>query len=378
MHGDEVVVGVAVHGRHVVAVPAGLDDQRVAAEALRGTPRPRRPRRARRPRRSRRRARSSSTTSSRVVGLRSRRVHEPHVHVLRVSPCPGGVVETRRRGGRSRRHASETGALTWWPWVAACPRLQQGEDRSRSGDPRGRDPRRAGARAGRQADRARVRRGGRARRRSAAPCTPTRSTSTAGADGRRRRPGATPTWSSRCSRSTPPSCAGCRRGTATVSFLPANAVARRWSPTCATAASRRSRWSWCRASRGPSRWTRCRSQALVAGYRCAIVAAGLLRRFFPLNMTAAGTVPPAEVVVLGAGVAGLQAIATCEAARRGRQGVRRPRRRRRGDPLDGRQGDRARARDARGRRRLRPRDDRGPRRSGSASCSRRTSPPPTR
>ncbi len=53
------------------------------------------------------------------------------------------------------------------------------------------------------------------------------------------------------------------------------------------------------------------SQALVAGYRCAIVAAGLLRRFFPLNMTAAGTVPPAEVVVLGAGVAGLQAIATC-------------------------------------------------------------------
>ncbi len=52
------------------------------------------------------------------------------------------------------------------------------------------------------------------------------------------------------------------------------------------------------------------SQALVAGYRCGVVAAGLLRRFFPLNMTAAGTVPPAEVVVLGAGVAGLQAIAT--------------------------------------------------------------------
>ncbi|MDP9444022.1 MAG: NAD(P) transhydrogenase subunit alpha [Actinomycetota bacterium] len=52
------------------------------------------------------------------------------------------------------------------------------------------------------------------------------------------------------------------------------------------------------------------SQALVAGYRCAIVAAERLRRFLPLNMTAAGTVPPAEVVVLGAGVAGLQAIAT--------------------------------------------------------------------
>ncbi|MGH3370225.1 MAG: NAD(P) transhydrogenase subunit alpha [Nocardioidaceae bacterium] len=54
------------------------------------------------------------------------------------------------------------------------------------------------------------------------------------------------------------------------------------------------------------------SQALVAGYRSAVVAAGLLGRFFPLNMTAAGTVPPAEVVVLGAGVAGLQAIATCK------------------------------------------------------------------
>ncbi len=54
------------------------------------------------------------------------------------------------------------------------------------------------------------------------------------------------------------------------------------------------------------------SQALVSGYRCAIVAAGLLRRFFPLNMTAAGTVPPAQVVVLGAGVAGLQAIATAK------------------------------------------------------------------
>jgi H+-translocating NAD(P) transhydrogenase subunit alpha len=54
------------------------------------------------------------------------------------------------------------------------------------------------------------------------------------------------------------------------------------------------------------------SQALVAGYRCAIVAAGMLRRFFPLNMTAAGTVQAADVVVLGAGVAGLQAIATAK------------------------------------------------------------------
>ena len=54
------------------------------------------------------------------------------------------------------------------------------------------------------------------------------------------------------------------------------------------------------------------SQAMVAGYRGAVVAAGRLRQFFPLSMTAAGTVRPAEVLVLGAGVAGLQAIATAK------------------------------------------------------------------
>jgi H+-translocating NAD(P) transhydrogenase subunit alpha len=52
------------------------------------------------------------------------------------------------------------------------------------------------------------------------------------------------------------------------------------------------------------------SQALVAGYRCVLEAAMRLPRFYPLFMTAAGTVPPAKVLVLGAGVAGLQAIAT--------------------------------------------------------------------
>lgn len=54
------------------------------------------------------------------------------------------------------------------------------------------------------------------------------------------------------------------------------------------------------------------SQALVAGYRCALIAAERLPKFFPLLMTAAGTVKPAQVVVLGAGVAGLQAIATAK------------------------------------------------------------------
>lgn len=54
------------------------------------------------------------------------------------------------------------------------------------------------------------------------------------------------------------------------------------------------------------------SQALVSGYRCVLEAATRFPRFFPLYMTAAGTVPPAKVLILGAGVAGLQAIATAK------------------------------------------------------------------
>jgi len=54
------------------------------------------------------------------------------------------------------------------------------------------------------------------------------------------------------------------------------------------------------------------SQALCAGYKASLVAAELSPKFFPLLMTAAGTVTPAKVVVLGAGVAGLQAIATAK------------------------------------------------------------------
>jgi NAD(P) transhydrogenase subunit alpha len=52
------------------------------------------------------------------------------------------------------------------------------------------------------------------------------------------------------------------------------------------------------------------SMATVAGYKAVIVAADHLPKLFPLLMTAAGTIPPAKVLVLGAGVAGLQAIAT--------------------------------------------------------------------
>ena len=52
------------------------------------------------------------------------------------------------------------------------------------------------------------------------------------------------------------------------------------------------------------------SQSLVSGYLAALVGATRLPKFFPLFMTAAGTIPPAKVLVLGAGVAGLQAMAT--------------------------------------------------------------------
>ncbi len=52
------------------------------------------------------------------------------------------------------------------------------------------------------------------------------------------------------------------------------------------------------------------SQATVSGYRAVLIASQELGRFFPMLMTAAGTIPPAQVLILGAGVAGLQAIAT--------------------------------------------------------------------
>jgi len=52
------------------------------------------------------------------------------------------------------------------------------------------------------------------------------------------------------------------------------------------------------------------SMATVAGYKAVLIGASYIPRMFPLLMTAAGTVPPARVLVLGAGVAGLQAIAT--------------------------------------------------------------------
>ncbi|HEY8780659.1 MAG TPA: NAD(P) transhydrogenase subunit alpha [Mucilaginibacter sp.] len=53
------------------------------------------------------------------------------------------------------------------------------------------------------------------------------------------------------------------------------------------------------------------SQSNIAGYKAAVMAASLYPRYFPMMMTAAGSCAPAKVLVLGAGVAGLQAVATC-------------------------------------------------------------------
>src|SRR6202012_4957211 len=52
------------------------------------------------------------------------------------------------------------------------------------------------------------------------------------------------------------------------------------------------------------------SQANIAGYKAVLLAATKFPKYFPMFMTAAGSIPPAKVLILGAGVAGLQAIAT--------------------------------------------------------------------
>ena len=102
-----------------------------------------------------------------------------------------------------------------------------------------------------------------------------------------------------------------RQGASTISFLPVNQELSLVADLRDVGATSFALELVPRISRAQS-MDALSSQALVSGYRCAIVAAGMLRRFFPLNMTAAGTVQPAEVVVLGAGVAGLQAIATAK------------------------------------------------------------------
>jgi NAD(P) transhydrogenase subunit alpha len=108
---------------------------------------------------------------------------------------------------------------------------------------------------------------------------------------------------------TPAQIATLKKGAITISFL---SVANQRESIDAAAAAGVTAFSLelvPRISRAQS-MDALTSQALCAGYRASLVGAELSPRFFPMLMTAAGTVTPAQVLVLGAGVAGLQAIAT--------------------------------------------------------------------
>lgn len=102
-----------------------------------------------------------------------------------------------------------------------------------------------------------------------------------------------------------------REGAVTLSFLQPGADAETIDVVAAKGGSALSFDLLPRISRAQS-MDALTSQALVTGYRATLVAAALAPKFFPLFMTAAGTIPPAKVLVLGAGVAGLQAIATAK------------------------------------------------------------------
>ena len=108
---------------------------------------------------------------------------------------------------------------------------------------------------------------------------------------------------------TPQQCANLKNGAVTISFLSPTTSAENIDALAKAGATSFSMELVPRISRAQS-MDALTSQALCAGYKAALVGAELSPRFFPLLMTAAGTVTPAQVLVLGAGVAGLQAIAT--------------------------------------------------------------------
>jgi NAD(P) transhydrogenase subunit alpha len=108
---------------------------------------------------------------------------------------------------------------------------------------------------------------------------------------------------------TPAQMATLKKGAVTISFLSLTTAADSVDAAAAAGVTAFSLELVPRISRAQS-MDALSSQALCAGYRAALVGAELSPRFFPLLMTAAGTVTPAQVLVLGAGVAGLQAIAT--------------------------------------------------------------------
>ena len=108
---------------------------------------------------------------------------------------------------------------------------------------------------------------------------------------------------------TPAQMGKLKKGAVTISFLSLTTAADSVDAAAAAGVTAFSLELVPRISRAQS-MDALSSQALCAGYRAALVAAELSPRFFPLLMTAAGTVTPAQVLVLGAGVSGLQAIAT--------------------------------------------------------------------
>ena len=108
---------------------------------------------------------------------------------------------------------------------------------------------------------------------------------------------------------TPAQIATLKKGAITISFLSVVNQRESIDAAVATGVSAFSLELVPRISRAQS-MDALTSQALCAGYRASLVGAELSPRFFPMLMTAAGTVTPAQVLVLGAGVAGLQAIAT--------------------------------------------------------------------
>jgi NAD(P) transhydrogenase subunit alpha len=108
---------------------------------------------------------------------------------------------------------------------------------------------------------------------------------------------------------TPTQMATLKKGAATISFLSTVTAVDSIEAAVKAGATTFSLELVPRISRAQS-MDALTSQALCAGYRAVLVGAEMSPRFFPLLMTAAGTVTPAQVLVLGAGVAGLQAIAT--------------------------------------------------------------------
>jgi len=110
---------------------------------------------------------------------------------------------------------------------------------------------------------------------------------------------------------TPTQIKSLKKGAITISFLSPTTAADSIDASVAAGVTALSLEMVPRISRAQS-MDALTSQALCAGYKASLVAAELSPKFFPLLMTAAGTVTPAKVVVLGAGVAGLQAIATAK------------------------------------------------------------------